>query len=852
MLAYRASGLAATTACSVCCLRGRGHNGRVLSVTEGEARERAELLTDIGYDIFLDLAAAPATSQTRAQFRCLRPGADTFAQLDLAAIGEIRLNGQPLPPPDSGRVRLAGLAAENVLAAGGVIADVGGMDPGLVRFTDPADGAGYVIADGFPDQAARLFCCFDQPSLPCAVRLTVRVPPGWQCLGNSQAHDSGDGLWRFGTVTGMRPYLFTVCAGPYQQIWAGGGHGVAVRAWRRAALRQWDEALRRFAETAMRALRHYESALGTPCPYPGYDIVFVPEYTGLAGSVPGLMCVSETLLARMADPGDDVVAAVCAHEVAHLWFGSHVTMRWWDDLWLDEALATYLSVEFTGGWAGFGYREKTRAYRADELPGRLPVSSPVASSAQALSRFSALTYFKGAAVIRQLGALIGEDALRAGMRDYLARFAGGCGTSQDLVACWSRASGRDLAGWADKWLRSEGAPTLRAAFAAGPGPVTRPGATLVVTQDLPRPQLVQIGLYDRAWVGRGLRRRQLVRAELAGERTVVPITLGPGEPVPDVVVANDGDLGYARITFDERSWQALAAAALEIDDPVTEAVCWTAAWQLVTAARLPAASFADLVIRRLADGHAGLPAAGAEVLLDRAVSCADLYAPAPRRAGLREQIADSALAAAARAAPGSPIQHTLAVAFAASADRGDQLDLLTAWLDRNQAPGGLVVDGELRARALFTLSARGRARQADIDALPGLDHANGARYRAICLARRPDPHAKEQAWTAVISGTVTGQLAEATAQGVWVAGQEQLMASYRSRYFAEALPALAAMGGWAQERLGRLLFPSTLCDAATVAAAQAALASRTLPEDLRNAVAEQTAITREVIASRGG
>jgi aminopeptidase N len=156
----------------------------VLSVTEGEAQERAELLTDIGYDVFLDLAATPASSRTRVRFRCRRPGADTFAQLDLAATSEVRLNGQPLPPPAGGRVRLAGLAAENVLVADGVIADVGGMDPGLIRFTDPADGAAYVIADGFPDQAARLFCCFDQPSLPCAVTLTVRVPPGWQCLGN--------------------------------------------------------------------------------------------------------------------------------------------------------------------------------------------------------------------------------------------------------------------------------------------------------------------------------------------------------------------------------------------------------------------------------------------------------------------------------------------------------------------------------------------------------------------------------------------------------------------------------------------------------------------------------------------
>jgi aminopeptidase N len=824
----------------------------MLPVTEGEARERAELLTDIAYDVFLDLAVTPARSRTRATFRCRRPGAETFAQLGLATAGEVRLNGQLLPPPDDGRVRLTGMAAENVLVAEGTLDDVGGMDPGLIRFTDPADGAGYVIADGYPDEAARLFCCFDQPSLPCALTLAVRVPPGWQCLGNGEAHDDGDGVWHFGTVTGMRPNLLVVCAGPYHQVWAGwGGQGVSMRVWRRASFPQWDEALERFAGLAARAIGHYESTLGTPCPYPAYDIVFVPEVTALASTVPGLMCVSETLLARMADPDDDIVTDVCAHEVAHLWFGSHVTMRWWDDLWLDEALATYLSAEFTGGWAGFGYRAKSGAYRADELPGRLPVSSPVASSALALSRPPALTYSKGAAVIRQLGALIGEQALRAGMRDYLARFAGDCGTLADLVTCWSRASGRELAGWADTWLRSEGAPTMRASYAAGPGPRSAAGGSLVITQDPPRPQLVSIGLYYRDRTGRGLRRRQLVEVELAGERTVVQVAPGQAGAEPDAVVANDGDLGYARITFDERSWQALTDAALEVDDPGTEAVCWNAAWQPVTGARLAAASFADLVIRRLGDGQAGLPAAGAEVLLDRAVSCADVYAPADQRAGLRERVAQSALDAARRAAPGSPAQRALATTFAASAHRDDQLDLLTAWLDGNDAPADLAVDGDLRARALFTLSDRGRARQSDIDALPGLDHASGAVYRATCRAMRPDPAAKEEAWTAVVSGAVTGRLAEATALGLWVAGQEQLMAGYQSRYFGEALPALAGMNGWAQGRLGELLFPSTLCDAATVAAAQDVLASGTMPQDLRNAVAEQTAITREVIMARG-
>lgn len=753
---------------------------------------------------------------------------------------QLTLNGQPLPDPDGGRVRLTGLAAENELIAGGGLTDVGGMDPGLIRFTDPADGAGYLIADGYPDQAARVFCCFDQPSLPGTLTLAVRAPAGWQCLGNSPADRDGDGVWRFGAVIAMRPHLFTVCAGPYRQADPAGsgpdcGDGIVVRTWRRASLAGQDAALQRFARTAAGAIEHYARVLGTPCRYRQVDIVFVPELTALAGTMPGLITVSESLLALMADPEDEFAAQVSAHEAAHLWFGTQVTMRWWDDLWLEEALATYLSVDFLDGWAGFAYREKACAYRADQLPGRRPVCSPVADSAQALSRPAALTYAKGAALIRQLGALIGKDALRAGMHDYLGKFAGSCGTYADLMACWSQASGRDLAGWAQTWLRSEGAPVVRAELADG---------SVLVTQDPPRPQVIGIALYDRA--PQGLERRRLIRVELAGARTA--IALGPGEASADALVANDGDLAYARIAFDERSWQALTDAALQVNDPVTEAACWNAAWQLVTSAQLPAEAFADLVLRRLT-GPAGLPAAGAEVLLDRAVSCADVHAPPSGRARLREQIAQATLDAARQAAPGNQAQRTLATAFAASAHRSDQLDLLTSWLDGRQLPDGLTMDTELRTRILYTLSARGQARQADVDALPELDPANGTYTQARCLALRPDPEAKKQAWTSVISGAVTGRLAEATALGLWTHGQEQLMASYRHRYFAEALPALTEMGNWAQQRLGRLLFPSTLRDDATITAAEAVLANATLTEDLRNAIAEQTAILREATAS---
>ena len=237
--------------------------------------------------------------------------------------------------------------------------------------------------------------------------------------------------------------------------------------------------------------------------------------------------------------------------MAHLWFGCHVSSRWWDDLWQDEAMASYVSYAAIGdAWPAFCYREKARAYQADALPGRQPVSSPVASAADAMFRQVALTYSKGAAVIRQLAALIGDEALRTGLTDFMRRFGGGSAGLDDLIACWSRSSGRDLRGWAQEWLRTEGASTLRASVTAGPDGTI---GSLAVEQDQPRTHRLGIGLYERSAAGPGstLRRRRLISAEISGARCEVPVPAG--EPVPDAVVLNDGDLTYAEISFDPAS-----------------------------------------------------------------------------------------------------------------------------------------------------------------------------------------------------------------------------------------------------------------------------------------------------------
>jgi aminopeptidase N len=770
-------------------------------LTHDEAIERAALIDEISCDISLDLTVSPPRSHTELRFRCRRPGASTFADL---SGGTATLNGLPIGPPAGGRLELPGLEADNVL-----VADQQVPDRALLRSGD------YLLISCYPAKAPDVFACFDQPDLAVTIALTVTAPDGWTCVTNGPAEESG----RFTPMPELRPYDFTLCAGPFT--------GDGKNLWYRHELAFAAGEFGAFDETARDASRHYENRLGVASPYPKYDIVFHPELRARALSVPGLMVVNEALLEQLADPDDDLATMIARHEAAHQWFGGLVRMRWWDDLWLDEALATFVSYRTDADWVGFAYRDRERAYHADELPGTVPVSSPVETVAQALDRPPAITYAKGAAVIRQLAALIGEDALYRGLTDYLTRYAGSA-TLKDLIGCWSLASGRDLTGWADEWLRTSGHPTLWLDDGA-------------VLQDNPRTHRVGIGLYDLD--GRRLRHRRTIDAEVSGPRTEI------SDATADAVLPNDGDLTFARVRFDGRTLRTLQTVAMNTGNPLTEAVCWTAVWHMMTSAEVAARDLVGLVIRRL-NADPPLPLPGLEVLVDRAVLATNRWAPLPDRASLRELLATTLFQSAERRTAGLPDHRCFAAGFAASAESAEQLDVIRSWLGADWA------DAPLRWRLLGALSARGLVAPADIEALASVD-PSGESAAATCLARRPDPGVKEGAWSSTLEAAARGRwrIAGALAAGVWVPGQEELMAPFRDRYFDEALPLLVRLGGQdparAREsrRLAVALFPSTLADEITLAVADKALWSQ-LPVPMRDLLTDLVLTMRNVIAAR--
>jgi aminopeptidase N len=571
--------------------------------------------------------------------------------------------------------------------------------------------------------------------------------------------------------------------------------------------------------------------------------------------MPGVMYVSETLLQRAADPDDDFVPVVLAHEVAHLWFGCLVQIRWWDDLWLAEAIASYLSYTAAAAvlgqqhaWADFGMTGQAGAYQADGLPSTQPVSSPVATAADALTRPTAITYSKGTSVIRQLGGLVGADAVHAGLHDYLARHAWATATLADLTDSWAAASERNLSAWAAEWLEQPGVNVLRPEIIVDPDGVI---TSLAIVQgaadrgDPLRTHRLAIGSYDVSEEGR-LTRRQRVTVTVRGAWTHVPELIG--RPRPAAIILNDTDLTYAATRFDPVSWHFLVTSAMDVSDPLAESVCWTMATDMVQHAELDAAEYSALVSRRITSGG---PVAGLDQLLDRATTIADFFTTEDDRAAARRQLAAAALAAAERAEPGSRRQKVLARGFATAADSPAQLDVLRLWLGARSLPQGLVLDLELGARILATLATRDLVSDDDLAGYAAADPVSGSTVMAGCAARRPRLAAKKTAWAAALTAGLPPRLARAHAEGIWVPGQEQLTAEFRARYFAEALPALrGSHDARGAQRLARALYPATLADDATLAATDHALASTPPTDPIRPILLEQREMTRRVLAAR--
>jgi aminopeptidase N len=783
------------------------------NLTRDEAHDRAQLINVRSYRVDLDLTGDDKVfrSLTTVTFGCSRPGAGTFIDLAAESVTEIMLNGEPvaLESCAGDRIALPGLVADNELLVRAECA-YSRNGEGLHRFSDPVDDGVYIYSDLETSDAHRVYACFDQPDLKATFEFTVTVPAAWRVISNMAPDVTGElvstepgeetARWHFPASPLMSTYITAVAAGPYHQVLAE-HDGIPLGLYCRQSLARYLDPDEIF-EVTRQGFDFFHQAFGVRYPFGKYDQLFVPEYK--AGAMENAGCVTflEDYLfrSRVTDFRRQARATTILHEMAHMWFGDLVTMRWWDDLWLNESFATWASqfaqaeaTRWRGAWTSFAQLEKAWAYRQDQLPSTHPIAADVPDMAAVEVNFDGITYAKGAAVLKQLVAYVGLDNFLAGLRRYFARYAWSNATLGDLLAQLEAASGRELAGWSKQWLETAGVNTLRPEFVlAGDGTF----AEFAVRQEAPqahpvlRDHRIAIGLYDRT--AAGLARRRRVETDISGERTVVPQLAG--ESLPDLVLINDDDLTYGKIRLDPHSMATLSTSIGEFTETLPAALCWAAAWDMCRDAELAARDYVRLVLA----GISSVADVSVTQTLLRQVDAAlhRFTDPAWRETGLAEA-ATALRGLLERAEPGSDVQLAYMQAFAGMAISPGDLALLAGLLDGTTSIDGLVIDTELRWRLLHRLVSRGAAGYPEIAAELHRDATDaGARHAATCRASVPDPEAKEAAWEQIVSGTLPNATFRAMLAGFADHDQPALLAPYQDRYF-EVVPRI--WRGWSPD-----------------------------------------------------
>ncbi len=814
-----------------------GHHAGVPNLTRVEALTRSRLLAVDRYEIDVDLRAAETVRcRTLVRFDCTTPGAGTFAELTATRVHEVVLNGRRLSPGvvDDGRIRLDDLAARNELV---VDADLpySSTGEGIHRVVDPADGAAYAGAYIGVDVAQQVFACFDQPDLKATVSLTLRLPDGWTAVANGRVAGVDGARWSFAPTVRMSPHLVAFFAGPLHSRTAE-HRGLPLGLHCRASL---ADVLDRDAEELFTITRscldHYAGQFAEPFPYDSYDQAFVPGLNWGALENPGCVTFRDELLPRDRTTSRERLrrAIVIGHEMAHMWFGDLVTMAWWDDIWLSESFAEYMGVrvvaEATGfgreAWADFAVSTKAWGTDADQRPSSHPVAPPadaVADTAAALANFDGISYAKGASALQQLVAWVGGAAFGAGVDAFLSQHRFGSATASSLYAALGEASGRDVAGWARVWLGTTGLDTLRVAD----GGLRRDGT---------RPHRLSVAGFD-------IDGRALGRCDVTVDGPSTPLALDA-----PVLLPNDADTTFAKLRPDETSWAALTSRLADLPDPVTRAVVWTTARDLVRDGAAPPVSYLALVRDQLPrERSVTLAASVVHVARDEV---ADQWVrPEARPAAL------DGVAAAGRALMGTGSDDLALVGLRAAigAAGADGVAGLRGWLDADAADG-VPLDDDLRWRVLLRLCVLGAADSADIGRQASRDtSALGAEHAARCRAALPDPAGKHDAWAQVRDGELAARMLAAVGGGLWWPEQRELVHELVTDYFRACVEIASRRGPAVADVLAGAAFPLALVSDATVEALSAALVRDDVPPQLHRRFSDRLDDWRRALRVQAG
>lgn len=764
------------------------------NLTRLEATQRSELIAVDSYAVNLDLTTSETTFQstTTVKFSAV-DGASSFIDLVAPTVDFVELNGVVLDPTQvfvDSRILLNNLAAQNTLT---VVAQCAYMNTGegLHRFVDPVDQEVYLYSQFEVPDSRRMFTVFEQPDLKATYQFTVTAPARWQMVSNQptpqpvpvgsnaeQASENsglsaqalaamgtpgsrnvtGEDLatWTFAPTPRMSSYITALVAGPYDvqrsQLTSSDGRIIPMGVFCRKSLSQFMDADYIFDVTT-KGFAFFESHFDYAYPFDKYDQLFVPEYNMGAMENAGAVTFTESYVFRskVTDAVKERRVVTVLHELAHMWFGDLVTMKWWNDLWLNESFAEWASTwataevtEWKGAWTTFAALEKTWAYRQDQLPSTHPIFAEIANLEDVYTNFDGITYAKGGSVLKQLVAWVGLDAFMTGVAQYFKKHAWGNTELTDLLSELEQTSGRDLSTWAKLWLETSGVNTLTPTVATDESGVI---TEFVVTQSAPadyptiRPHRMAIGFYNFDDAGVLVRTH---REEIDVTSEVTEVATLVGQTRPALILLNDDDLAYAKIRLDSDSLAVAVDSLSAISDPLARALVWGSLWDATRDGEFPASDYFSLVL-----SHVGAETESTTLrgTLNQLVQTAHTYVDLDRRANAIEVLGDALWDLAHQAPAGSDAQFQFVKFFAQSASTATHGQHLQDLYDAKTGFDGLTIDTDLRWEILHGLILVGQAGEPEIAAALAADStATGQQAAAHARATIGTPQAKKAAF----------------------------------------------------------------------------------------------------------
>jgi aminopeptidase N len=805
------------------------------NIKQVEAAERSTIVKTQSYRIDLDLTTGAENFRvkTTVKFAGLKPGATTYIDCVGSKVISAKLNGVEFDSKFDGEtIYLPPLAAENTLEIehDGIYSNSG---EGLHRFVDPADNEVYLYTQFETGDARRMYACFDQPDQKATFTISTITPKHWEVISNygieSTKELDGDRKFiQFAESQVISTYVTAIVAGAYMSVHDEykGEKTIPLGIYARKSFFKYVDAENIF-EVTKQGFAYFEKTFGLAYPFGKYDQIAVAEYNW--GAMENVGCVTfheDVLIFRSKVTERNYVsrATTIHHEMAHMWFGDLVTMKWWEDLWLNESFAEWASYQsvsestkYKEAWTEFNSLRKNWAYRVDQLTTTHPIATEMEDLDAVRTNFDGISYAKGASVLQQLVAHVGRDNFIKGLRLYFAKHAYGNTTLKDLTDQLEAASGRDLSPWVSTWLRTAGVNTLRPVIALD-GDTYK---SISIKQEVPtmpvgskelRPHRLHVGLFDIQ--GGKLSRRTSVELDVAGELTEV--TALAGQKIADLVLINDKDQTYAKLRFDERSIATMKNHLGHLDDSLARGLIWASLWDSCRDGELSTTDYITIALNALKTESDISIVSATLMQIDTALWS---YANPANREQLRLLVANAVEAMLDASAAGSDHQLAFARAFANFAVTPAQFERIKSILGGSVT--GLVIDADIRWYIFISGVKRGVFSATDIEAESAKDNtAHGKQYTAQAYAAIPTKEAKAKAFKSATTDNLSNTIHAYTCQGFNQSIHHEILADFVDDYFDAILKVWDTKGFEIAETTATLMFPSWVISDATVAKAQ--------------------------------